>query len=85
MRDQRGQALQRVTDLEEPDHGDVDREVRQRVAGARGRDGENEDGRAQRSVEERERERLVRAADQALTAASAAGFSSSPNFARLMN
>ena len=44
--DQRGQALQRVTDLEEADHGDVDREVGQRVAGAAGRDGEDEDGRA---------------------------------------
>jgi hypothetical protein len=59
--------------------------MRQRIAGTACRDGEREDGRAQRSVEERERERLVRAADQALTAASAAGFSSSPNFARLMN
>jgi hypothetical protein len=59
--------------------------MRQRVPGAGSRDSEDEDGRAQRSIEERERERLVRAADQALTAASAAGFSSSPNFARLMN
>ena len=57
----------------------------ERVSPAAGGDGEDEGGRAQRSVEERERERLVRAADQALTAASAAGFSSSPNFARLMN
>ena len=59
--------------------------MREGVPRAGGRDREDEGARAQRPVEERERERLVRASDQALTAASAAGLSSSPNLARLMN